>query len=158
MAPSVVVFGRCVLGALFLVPLAARSRALAGLRRNIVPIIAVACLDMALPTFLTAWGRNGSVRRRATAGKAPRWPDGCIAAHPMGSVGSEKKSATARSRDEGRQIMLGRCAPTPGSMSTRVFPPGWPAAARSGTAAGRSGAHKWGCRRAEARRQPGLLI
>jgi drug/metabolite transporter (DMT)-like permease len=58
MAPSVVVFGRCVLGALFLVPLAARNGALAGLRRNMIPIAAVACLDMALPTFLTAWGEE----------------------------------------------------------------------------------------------------
>jgi drug/metabolite transporter (DMT)-like permease len=57
-APSVVVFGRCVLGALFLVPLAAKSGALAGMRRYIVPIAAVACLDMALPTFLTAWGEE----------------------------------------------------------------------------------------------------
>jgi drug/metabolite transporter (DMT)-like permease len=58
MAPSVVVFGRCVLGALFLVPLAARNGALVGLRRNMIPIAAVACLDMALPTFLTAWGEE----------------------------------------------------------------------------------------------------
>jgi drug/metabolite transporter (DMT)-like permease len=35
MAPSMMVFGRCVLGALFLVPLAARSGALAGMRRYI---------------------------------------------------------------------------------------------------------------------------
>ena len=34
MAPSVVVFARCVLGALFLVPLAASSGALAGMRRH----------------------------------------------------------------------------------------------------------------------------
>jgi drug/metabolite transporter (DMT)-like permease len=53
MSPSVVVFGRCALGALFLVPLAAKSGALAGMRRYIVPIATVACLDMALPTFLT---------------------------------------------------------------------------------------------------------
>ena len=56
MPPSLVVFGRCLLGAAFLVPLAARKRALAGLRRAMLPVAAVACLDMALPTFLTAWG------------------------------------------------------------------------------------------------------
>jgi drug/metabolite transporter (DMT)-like permease len=58
MPPSVVVFGRCVLGAVCLVPLAARQRALASLRSAIVPIAAVTCLDMALPTFLTAWGEE----------------------------------------------------------------------------------------------------
>ncbi len=56
--PSVVVFGRCVLGAAFLVPLAVRKHALAGLRRAVLPVAAVACLDMALPTFLTAWGEE----------------------------------------------------------------------------------------------------
>jgi drug/metabolite transporter (DMT)-like permease len=58
MAPSLVVFGRCLLGAAVLVPLAARKGALAGLRRAILPVAAVTCLDMALPTFLTAWGEE----------------------------------------------------------------------------------------------------
>jgi drug/metabolite transporter (DMT)-like permease len=58
MAPSVVVFGRCVLGAAFLVPLAARKRALVGLRGVLLPVAAVTALDMALPTFLTAWGEE----------------------------------------------------------------------------------------------------
>jgi drug/metabolite transporter (DMT)-like permease len=58
MPPAAVVFGRTVLGAAFLVPLAARFRAFHGLRRVIVPVISVALLDMGLPTFLTAWGEE----------------------------------------------------------------------------------------------------
>jgi drug/metabolite transporter (DMT)-like permease len=58
MPPSAVVFGRTVLGAAFLVPLAARRRTLRGLRRVIVPVAVVAVLDMAAPTFLTAWGER----------------------------------------------------------------------------------------------------
>ncbi len=49
MPPSVVVFGRTVLGAAFLVPLAVRRRAFRGARRVIMPIIAVTLLDMAAP-------------------------------------------------------------------------------------------------------------
>jgi drug/metabolite transporter (DMT)-like permease len=56
--PSAVVFGRTALGAAFLVPLAVRSRALRGLRGHILPIVLVTLLDMALPTFLTAWGEE----------------------------------------------------------------------------------------------------
>jgi drug/metabolite transporter (DMT)-like permease len=56
--PSAVVFGRAVLGASFLVPLAVRRRALRGLRPVIGPIVAVAVLDMAAPAFLTAWGEQ----------------------------------------------------------------------------------------------------
>jgi drug/metabolite transporter (DMT)-like permease len=56
--PSAVVFGRTVLGAVLLVPLAARSRAFRGIRPLIVPITMVAALDMAGPTFLTAWGEQ----------------------------------------------------------------------------------------------------
>ncbi len=59
MPPSAVVFGRTVLGAAFLVPLAMRNRAFHGLgRRSILPVVVVALLDMALPTFLTAWGEH----------------------------------------------------------------------------------------------------
>ena len=58
MPPSVVVFGRTVLGTAFLVPLAMRSRAFRGLRRSILPVAVVALLDMAVPTFLTAWGEQ----------------------------------------------------------------------------------------------------
>ena len=58
MPPSAVVFGRTVLGAAFLVPLAVRSRAFHGMRQVIVPIIMVTALDMALPAFLTAWGEQ----------------------------------------------------------------------------------------------------
>jgi drug/metabolite transporter (DMT)-like permease len=58
MPPSAVVFGRTVLGAAFLVPLAARRRAFRGVRRVIVPVIVVTVLDMAAPTFLTAWGEQ----------------------------------------------------------------------------------------------------
>jgi drug/metabolite transporter (DMT)-like permease len=56
--PSAVVFGRTVLGAAFLVPLAVRSRAFRGMRRVIVPVAVVTVLDMAAPTFLTAWGEQ----------------------------------------------------------------------------------------------------
>ena len=45
--PSAVVFGRTVLGAAFLVPLAARAQAFRGLRLVIVPIAIVTVLDMA---------------------------------------------------------------------------------------------------------------
>jgi drug/metabolite transporter (DMT)-like permease len=58
MPPSAVVFGRTVLGTAFLVPLALRNRAFRGLRRAIIPVAVVAALDMALPTFLTAWGEE----------------------------------------------------------------------------------------------------
>jgi drug/metabolite transporter (DMT)-like permease len=56
--PSAVVFGRTVLGAAFLVPLAVRARAFRGLRPVVVPIAVVTVLDMAAPTFLTAWGEQ----------------------------------------------------------------------------------------------------
>jgi len=42
----------------FLVPLAASRRAFRGVRPVIVPIIVVTLLDMAAPTFLTAWGEQ----------------------------------------------------------------------------------------------------
>ena len=58
MPPSVVVFGRTLLGAVVLVPLAIRSGAFRGLPRSIVPVAVVALLDMALPTLLTAWGEE----------------------------------------------------------------------------------------------------
>jgi drug/metabolite transporter (DMT)-like permease len=56
--PSAVVFGRTLLGAAILVPLAASRRAFRGTRRVIVPIAIVTVLDMAAPTFLTAWGEQ----------------------------------------------------------------------------------------------------
>jgi drug/metabolite transporter (DMT)-like permease len=56
--PSAVVFGRTVLGAAFLVPLAVRSRAFRGLRQVVVPVAVVSLLDMAAPAFLTAWGEQ----------------------------------------------------------------------------------------------------
>src|SRR5690348_15438570 len=58
MPPSAVVFGRALLGAVFLVPLAIRNGAFHGLRRSILPVVVVTLLDMALPTFLTAWGEE----------------------------------------------------------------------------------------------------
>jgi drug/metabolite transporter (DMT)-like permease len=58
MTPSTVVFGRMMLGALFLVPFAARSGGFRGLRRHLPAIIAVTVLDMLLPTLLTAWGEQ----------------------------------------------------------------------------------------------------
>jgi drug/metabolite transporter (DMT)-like permease len=39
-------------------PLAIRNRAFHGLRRSILPVVEVTLLDMALPTFLTAWGEE----------------------------------------------------------------------------------------------------
>ena len=59
MAPSAVVFGRTLLGAVFLVPLAVRRRAFRGLRQVMVPLAVVTVLDMAAPAFLTAWGEQG---------------------------------------------------------------------------------------------------
>lgn len=56
--PSAVVFWRTLLGAAFLVPLAVKTRAFRGARAYLVPLLAVAALDMALPTFLTAWGEQ----------------------------------------------------------------------------------------------------
>jgi drug/metabolite transporter (DMT)-like permease len=58
MPPSVVVFGRALLGAVVLVPLAIRSGAFRGLRRCLLPVAVVTLLDMALPTLLTAWGEE----------------------------------------------------------------------------------------------------
>jgi drug/metabolite transporter (DMT)-like permease len=58
MPPSAVVFGRTLLGAAFLVPLAVKGRALRGMRQVIVPIVVVTVLDMAAPAFLTAWGEQ----------------------------------------------------------------------------------------------------
>jgi EamA-like transporter family protein len=58
MPPSVVVFGRALLSAGILMPLAVRYRAFRGLRRVIVPLIVVAVLDMTGPTFLTASGQQ----------------------------------------------------------------------------------------------------
>ena len=58
MPPSAVVFGRTLLGAAFLLPLAMRKRAFRGLRCAVLPVVVVTLLDMALPTFLTAWGEQ----------------------------------------------------------------------------------------------------
>ena len=58
MPPSAVVFGRTVLGSAVLVPLAIRNRAFRGLRSAVLPVVVVTLLDMALPTFLTAWGEE----------------------------------------------------------------------------------------------------
>ena len=58
MPPSAVVFGRTLLGAAFLVPLAITNRAFCGLCRCILPVVVVTLLDIALPTFLTTWGEE----------------------------------------------------------------------------------------------------
>jgi drug/metabolite transporter (DMT)-like permease len=58
MPPAAVVFGRTLLGAAFLVPLAASRRAFRGVGPVILPVIIVTLLDMAAPTFLTAWGEQ----------------------------------------------------------------------------------------------------
>jgi drug/metabolite transporter (DMT)-like permease len=56
--PPMVVFGRAALGAAFLMPLAIRQGAFRGLWRALPAVAVVAALDMALPTFLTAWGEQ----------------------------------------------------------------------------------------------------
>jgi drug/metabolite transporter (DMT)-like permease len=56
--PSAVVFGRTLLGAVFLLPLARPTRAFRSLRRSLLPVAVVALLEMALSTFLTAWGEE----------------------------------------------------------------------------------------------------
>jgi drug/metabolite transporter (DMT)-like permease len=56
--PAAVVFGRLLLGAAFCVPLAARSGAFRGLRPMLPKIAVLSVVDMALPTFLTAWGEQ----------------------------------------------------------------------------------------------------
>jgi drug/metabolite transporter (DMT)-like permease len=58
MPPAAVVFGRTLLGAAFLVPLAARRHAFRGVRPVLLPVLVVTVLDMAAPTFLTAWGEQ----------------------------------------------------------------------------------------------------
>ena len=58
MPPSAVVFGRTLLGAAFLVPLAIKARTFRGLRSSVLAVVMVTLLDMALPTFLTAWGEQ----------------------------------------------------------------------------------------------------
>jgi drug/metabolite transporter (DMT)-like permease len=58
MPPATVVFGRTLLGAMFLAPLAARRHAFRGVRPVMLPIVIVTVLDMAAPTFLTAWGEQ----------------------------------------------------------------------------------------------------
>jgi drug/metabolite transporter (DMT)-like permease len=58
MPPAWVVFGRTLLGAAFLVPLAASRHAFRGARPVLIPILVVTVLDMAAPTFLTAWGEE----------------------------------------------------------------------------------------------------
>jgi drug/metabolite transporter (DMT)-like permease len=91
MPPSAVVFGRTVLGAAFLVPLAVRNRAFRGLRRAVLPIVAVSLLDMAAPTFLTAWGEEHAT---SVAGSSPP-PTPC--SPPRSGVGwSAPRLLTAR--------------------------------------------------------------
>lgn len=58
LSPASVVFSRMLLGAAACVPLAVRRRVLGGLGRHMPAIIAVTGLDMAVPTFLTAWGEQ----------------------------------------------------------------------------------------------------
>ena len=70
MPPAWVVFGRTVLGAAFLVPLATRSHAFRNVRRVLLPVIVVTVLDMAAPTFLTAWGKSASA---SPSGPWPGW-------------------------------------------------------------------------------------
>ncbi len=70
MPPPAVVFGRTLLGAALLVPVAARSRAFRGVHQVIAPVAIVTLLDMAAPTLLTAWGEqrvNSSVAGILTA-------------------------------------------------------------------------------------------
>jgi drug/metabolite transporter (DMT)-like permease len=57
-SPAVLVLGRTVLGAAFLVPVALRMRAFRGLRRKIPAIVVLTMLNMCLPIFLTAWAEQ----------------------------------------------------------------------------------------------------
>jgi drug/metabolite transporter (DMT)-like permease len=57
-SPSALVFGRTILGALVLVPVAVRAGAFRGLRPKIPAVIALTMLNMCLPIFLTAWAEQ----------------------------------------------------------------------------------------------------
>jgi hypothetical protein len=56
--PSAVVFERTFLTAAVLTPLALRSGAFRELRGRLIPLVLVAMLDMAQPTFLTVHDRQ----------------------------------------------------------------------------------------------------
>lgn len=57
-SPAALVFGRTVLGAVVLVPLALRTGAFRGIRRQIPAVVAMTMLNMCEPTFLTAWAEQ----------------------------------------------------------------------------------------------------
>jgi drug/metabolite transporter (DMT)-like permease len=57
-SPSALVFGRTVLGAAVLVPVALRTGAFGGLRRKIPAVVTLTMLNMCLPIFLTAWAEQ----------------------------------------------------------------------------------------------------
>ena len=57
-SPAALVFGRTVLGAIVLVPVALRTGALRGIRRKIPAVVAMTMLNMCVPIFLTAWAEQ----------------------------------------------------------------------------------------------------
>jgi drug/metabolite transporter (DMT)-like permease len=57
-SPAALVFGRTVLGAVILVPIALRTGALRGIKRKIPAVVAMTMLNMCVPIFLTAWAEQ----------------------------------------------------------------------------------------------------
>jgi len=57
-SPAGLVFGRTVLAAAVLVPLALRAGAFRGVKRKIPAVVAMTMLNMCVPIFLTAWAEE----------------------------------------------------------------------------------------------------
>jgi len=57
-SPAALVFGRTVLGAVVLVPLALRTGAFRGIKRKIPAVVAMTMLNICAPIFLTAWAEQ----------------------------------------------------------------------------------------------------
>ncbi len=57
-SPSAPVFGRTILGAAFLVPVAMRTGAFHGLKRQFPAVLLMTLLNMCVPIFLTAWAEQ----------------------------------------------------------------------------------------------------
>src|SRR5215472_10391834 len=58
LTPQTVVFGRSLMGAALLAPIALRTGSLRGLRSQVAVVASVALLDVAVPQFLTAWSEQ----------------------------------------------------------------------------------------------------
>jgi drug/metabolite transporter (DMT)-like permease len=57
-SPAALVFGRTLLAAAVLVPLALRADAFRGVKRKIPAVVAMTMLNMCVPIFLTAWAEE----------------------------------------------------------------------------------------------------